>query len=315
MKSIVPFVAKLEKSEIDKWVKVLKKKLKEGARVVKFSDLKKSEYSKVEVAVVANPNPSEVEKLVNLKWVQSIWVGVEKLVQTFKGSGVKIVRLVDPEMNRTMAEAVLSWVLYLHRDMYSYRVQQGKKAWIELDYIKPSKKVVSFIGLGELGKAAAKKLIENGFKVCGWSGSKKNIKKVKSFTGHFGLKKMLRQTDILVCLIPLTDKTKYLLNYKTLSFLKKGACIVNFARGAIINEKDLVKHLNSGKIKHAVLDVFEKKPLPKTSILWKHKNVTVLPHISARVDVHTASDIICKNIKIYRAKKRIPQSVDIVSGY
>lgn len=314
MKSIVPFVAKLEKSEIDKWVKVLKKKLK-GARVVKFSDLKKSEYSKVEVAVVANPNPSEVEKLVNLKWVQSIWVGVEKLVQTFKRSGVKIVRLVDPEMNRTMAEAVLSWVLYLHRDMYSYRVQQDKKAWIELDYIKPSKKVVSFIGLGELGKAAAKKLIENGFKVCGWSGSKKNIKKVKSFTGHFGLKKMLGQTDILVCLIPLTDKTKYLLNYKTLSFLKKGACIVNFARGAIINEKDLVKHLNSGRIKHAVLDVFEQEPLPKTSILWKHKRVAILPHISANTDFESASDIVAKNLRLFKLKKKIPKFVDLQRGY
>lgn len=314
MKSIVPFVAKLEKSEIDQWVKVLKKKLK-GVRVVKFSDLKKSEYSKVEVAVVANPNPSEVEKLINLKWVQSIWVGVEKLVKTFKGRGVKIVRLVDPEMNRTMAEAVLSWVLYLHRDMYSYRVQQDKKAWIELDYIKPSKKVVSFIGLGELGKAAAKKLIENGFKVCGWSASKKNIKEVKSFTGHFGLKKMLGQTDILVCLIPLTDETKYLLNYKTLSFLKKGACVVNFARGAIINEKDLVKHLNSGKIKHAVLDVFEQEPLPKTSTLWKYKRVTILPHISANTDFDSASDIVAKNLRLFKLKKKIPKFVDLQRGY
>ena len=223
--------------------------------------------------------------------------------------------LVDPEMNRTMAEAVLSWVLYLHRDMYSYRVQQGKKAWIALDYIKPSKKVVSFIGLGELGKAAAKKLIENGFKVCGWSGSKKNIKKIKSFTGHFGLKKMLGQTDILVCLIPLTDKTKYLLNYKTLSFLKKGACIVNFARGAIINEKDLVKHLNSGKIKHAVLDVFEQEPLPKKSILWKNKRVTILPHISANTDFDSASDIVAKNLKLFKLKKKIPKSVDLQRGY
>ena len=314
MKSIVPFVAKLEKSEIDQWVKVLKKKLK-GVRVVKFSDLKKSEYSKVEVAVVANPNPSEVEKLVNLKWVQSIWVGVEKLVKTFKGRGVKIVRLVDPEMSRTMAEAVLSWVLYLHRDMHSYRVQQDKKAWIELDYIKPSKKVVSFIGLGELGKAAAKKLIENGFKVCGWSRSRKNIKEVKSFTGHSGLKKMLAQTDILVCLIPLTDKTKYLLNYKTLSFLKKGACVVNFARGAIINEKDLIKNLNSGKIKHAVLDVFEQEPLPRTSILWKHKSVTILPHISANTDFDSASDIVVKNLRLFKLKKKIPKFVDLQRGY
>jgi glyoxylate/hydroxypyruvate reductase A len=242
-------------------------------------------------------------------------VGVEKLVEIFKGERVKIVRLVDPEMNRTMSEAVLSWVLYLHRDMHFYRLQQNKRLWKENDYTKPSKKVVSFIGLGELGSASAAKLIENGFNVCGWSRGKKNIRKVKSFTGELGLKKMLKQTDILVCLIPLTRKTKYLLNSKTLSYLKRGASIINFARGAIINEKDLVKYLNSGKIKHAVLDVFEQEPLPKKSILWKHKNITVLPHISAHTDVDTASDIVCKNIKFYRSTSKIPKSVDLKKGY
>ena len=158
-------------------------------------------------------------------------------------------------------------------------------------------------------------MIENGFKVCGWSRSKKNIKEVKSFTGHSGLKKMLAQTDILVCLIPLTDKTKYLLNYKTLSFLKKGACVVNFARGAIINEKDLIKNLNSGKIKHAVLDVFEQEPLPRTSILWKHKSVTILPHISANTDFDSASDIVVKNLRLFKLKKKIPKFVDLQRGY
>jgi glyoxylate/hydroxypyruvate reductase A len=214
-----------------------------------------------------------------------------------------------------MSEAVLSWVLYLHRDMHFYQVQQNKRVWKEADYIKPSKKIVSIIGLGELGSASAAKLIENGFNVCGWSRGKKNIKKVKSFTGELGLKKMLKQTDILVCLIPLTRKTKYLLNYKTLSYLKKGASIINFARGAIINAKDLVKHLNFRRIKHAVLDVFEQEPLPKTSVLWKHKNVTVLPHISAHTDMDTASNIVCKNIKMYRLKNRIPKSVDLARGY
>jgi glyoxylate/hydroxypyruvate reductase A len=242
-------------------------------------------------------------------------VGVEKLVESFKGDRVKIVRLIDPEMNRTMAEAVLSWVLYLHRDMHFYQAQQNKRVWKESDYIKPSKKVVSFIGLGELGAASAFKLIQNNFNVYGWSKAKKNISKVKSFTGELGLKKMLQQTDILVCLIPLTKKTKYLLNYKTLSYLKKGASIINFARGAIINANDLVKHLNSGRIKHAVLDVFEQEPLPKKSNLWKHKNVTVLPHISAHTDMDTASNIVCKNIKMYRLKNRIPKSVDLKRGY
>ena len=199
--------------------------------------------------------------------------------------------------------------------MYFYRVQQNKRTWKETDYVKPSNKVVSFIGLGELGSASAVKLIQNGFNVYGWSRGKKKISKVKSFTGELGLKKMLKQTDILVCLIPLTQKTKYLLNYKTLSYLKKGASIINFARGAIINEKDLVKHLNSGKIKHAVLDVFEKEPLPKTSILWKHKKVTVLPHISAHTDTETASVIVSKNIKMYRLKNKVPKYVDIQRGY
>ncbi len=155
--------------------KSIKKKLN-GTEVVKFSSLKKSDYKKVEVAIVANRNPKEIKKLTNLKWIQSIWVGVENLVESFKGESMKIVRLIDPEMNRTMAEAVLSWVLYLHRDMYFYRVQQNKSTWKELDYIKPSKKVVSFIGLGQLGSASANKLLENGFKVCGWSRSKKALK-------------------------------------------------------------------------------------------------------------------------------------------
>jgi len=314
MKSIVPFISMLPKADIDEWLKVLKKKLPKE-RVVKFSSLKKSDYKKIDVAIVANPNPTEVKKLINLKWVQSVWAGVEKLVESFKGEKVKIIRLVDPEMNRTMAEAVLSWVLYLHRDMHFYRIQQNKRIWKENDYIKPSKKIVSFIGLGELGSASAAKLIKNGFNVCGWSRGKKNISKVKSFTGKLGLKKMLKQTDILVCLIPLTKQTKYLLNYKTLSYLKRGASIINFARGAIINVKDLVRHLNSGKIKHAVLDVFEQEPLPKASILWKHKNVTVLPHISAHTNMDTASDIFYKNIKMYRLKNRIPKSVDKVRGY
>ena len=314
MKSIVPFISNLSKPEVDQWVKALKKKLK-GTKFEKFSKLKKSEYSKIDIAIVANPNPIEIKKLVNLKLVLSIWAGVEKLVEIFKGRGVKIIRLIDPEMKRTMSESVLSWVLYLHRDMHLYRVQQNKKSWKELDYIKPYKTVVSLLGLGQLGKAAAYNLLKNDFKVFGWSKSKKNISKVKSFTGQLGLKKMLGKTDFLVCLIPLTKKTKYLLNYKTLSYLKRGASIINFARGSIINEQHLIKHLNSRKIKHAVLDVFEKEPLPKKSLLWKHKNITILPHISAKTDLETASDIVIKNIICFRRGNKKLKFVNKIRGY
>ena len=99
MKSIVPFISMLPKADIDQWLKIFKKKLPKE-RIIKFSSLKKSDYKKIDVAIVANPNPTEVKKLVNLKWIQSVWAGVEKLVESFKGERVKIVRLVDPEMNK-----------------------------------------------------------------------------------------------------------------------------------------------------------------------------------------------------------------------
>ena len=151
MKSIVPFISSLPKADIDQWLKVLKKKLPKE-KIVKFSNLKKKDYHKVDVAIVANPNPTEVKKLENLKWIQSVWVGVEKLIESFKGEKVKIVRLIDPEMNRTMSEAVLSWVLYLHRDMHFYQVQQNKRVWKEADYIKPSKKLSALLVLESLAQ-------------------------------------------------------------------------------------------------------------------------------------------------------------------
>jgi len=314
MKPIVPFISTLPKRQIKHWIKALSKKMPKE-KIVNFSEVKKSEYKNIKLAIVANPKPEDVNKLDNLVWIQSIWAGVERLVSRFNDDQIKIVRLIDPEMSRTMSEAVLSWVLYLHRDVPFYKAQQNKSIWKENIYIKPSHKTVGFLGLGQLGKSSALKILNNGFNVCGWSRTKKNIKKIKCFAGEQGLKKMLKMTDILVCLIPLTKRTKYLLNYKKLSYLKKGASIINFARGPIIKTIDLVKHLNSGNIKHAVLDVFEKEPLPKEHVLWKHPRVTLLPHISANTDYETATLIVANNIKNYRRFGKIPKFINSSKGY
>ncbi len=85
----------LPKADIDQWLKILKKKLPKE-RIVKFSNLKKSDYKKIDVAIVANPNPNEVKKLVNLKWIQSVWVGVEKLVE-LSGIGDKTAEKIITE--------------------------------------------------------------------------------------------------------------------------------------------------------------------------------------------------------------------------
>lgn len=100
-----------------------------------------------------------------------------------------------------MAEAVLAWTLYLHRDMPAYARQQRLQHWQTLDYVQPQKRTVSVLGLGALGKVAVARLLQANFKVCAWSRSPSQLQAVETFHGDDGLRDMLSKTDILVCLL------------------------------------------------------------------------------------------------------------------
>ena len=103
--------------------------------------------------------------------------------------------MVDPEMARTMSEAVLAWTLYLQRDMPAYASQQRDKAWRQLPYRKPSDMTVGRLGLGALAIASARRLTEIGFRVVGWSRSPKELPDVESISGKDGLAALLSTSD------------------------------------------------------------------------------------------------------------------------
>jgi len=227
----------------------------------------------------------------------------------------KIVRLIDPQLAQTMAEAVLSWTLYLHRDMPAYARQQKQHHWQALDYVRPQAKTVSLLGVGALGSASAERLQQAGFQVNAWSRTLKNLAGVHCFSGADGLREMLATTDILVCLLPLTPATRGLLDSERLGFLPEGASLINFARGAIINDQHLKLALDRQHLKHAVLDVFETEPLPALDWHWDHPSVTVLPHCTAPTDRSTAAKIVADNILEYRNSGKIAPCVDTVLGY
>ncbi len=97
--------------------------------------------------------------------------------------------------------------------------------------------------------------------------------------------------------------------------LPEKASLINFGRGAVLVTGDLVDALDRGHMSHAVLDVFDQEPLPTTSPLWDHKQITVLPHISAPTNMETASEIVAGNIRSYRRNGILPQTVDRKRGY
>ena len=247
-----------------------------------------------------NPDPADVMGLPNLALVHSLWAGVERLVSELGPSAPPIVRLVDPELARTMSEAVLAWTYYLQRDMPAYAAQQRERVWRQLPYRKPSDITVGLLGLGALGSASARRLTEAGFRVVGWSRSPKELSSVETFSGEPGLTALLGASDVVVCLVPLTSETRGLLNAGRFALMKPGAALINFARGPVVVASDLLEALDSGRLSHAVLDVFDDEPLPAASPFWSRPDVTVLPHISAPTDLRTAARVVADNVGRFR---------------
>ncbi|MFD1702831.1 2-hydroxyacid dehydrogenase [Methylopila henanensis] len=310
----IALLTRLDAAAEESWLATLSKALASES-VVPLRAIEPERRAAVEIAIVADPDPADLAGLTGLRWVHSLWAGVERLVAELGAGAPPIVRLVDPEMARTMAEAALAWTYYLQRDMPAYAAQQRQGVWRPLDYRPPSRVTVALLGLGALGQAAAARLGAAGFVVRGWSRSPKALAGVETFSGERGLDECLAGADIVICLMPLTTDTRGLMNAERFSAMKPGAALVNFARGPIVVVDDLLAALDQGRLSHAVLDVFEIEPLPASSPLWGHDRVTVLPHVSGPTDRDSAAAIVAANVRAYRETGAIPAVVDLVRGY
>ncbi|KAA3498636.1 glyoxylate/hydroxypyruvate reductase A [Rhizobium rhizogenes] len=314
MPSPIAFVSRMNAEAEAVWKHTLRAAMPEE-EILAFSELTDEQKRAVDFAIVANPDPADIAALPGLTWIHSLWAGVERLVLELGDKAPPIVRLKDPELSRVMAEAVLAWTYYLQRDMPAYRDNQQKALWQEFDYRHPREMTIGLLGLGALGTAAAERLLHAGFNVAGWSRSAKAIEGVETLTGDSGLQTLLEKSDILVCLVPLTDATRGLLDARRVASMKNSAAIINFARGAVIIADDLVAALDSGQLSHAVLDVFEQEPLAATSPFWRHPKVTVLPHISAPTSRESSARIVAGNVDTWRKTGALPETVDMARGY
>lgn len=314
MRPVLPFIAPPDAPQQAEWIAALQAAMPQET-VVPLAALDEAARLRCEVAVVANPRPEDLRRLPRLRWVHSVWAGVERLLADLGDLDLRVVRLVDPQLADTMAEAVLAWTLYLHRDMPRYAQQQRERRWQPLKPVRAQDRTVGLLGLGALGSAAAARLSAAGFAVQGWSRTPRTLPGVSGHAGEDGLAQVLSTADILVCLLPLTPHTRGLLDDAALARLPPGAGLINFARGPIADDAALRRALDGGRLSHAVLDVFDIEPLPADRWHWTHPAVTVLPHISAPTDRQTAARIVAANIAAYRQHGRIPPHVDRERGY
>jgi glyoxylate/hydroxypyruvate reductase len=207
------------------------------------------------------------------------------------------------------------------RQLRRYERQQDERVWEDDDtQPKASDVQIGVLGLGVMGKDAVAKLKAIGFKVAGWSASPKSLPDVTSFSGADGLKRMLAQTDMLVVLLPLTEATRGIINTSLLSQLKRNGplgspILINAGRGGLQVEADILAALDSGALKGASLDVFEREPLPRDSRLWSHPAVYVSPHNAAISSPQAIAALVARQIEADERSEPLAHLVERRRGY
>jgi glyoxylate/hydroxypyruvate reductase len=270
---------------------------------------------RVQFAVAWNHPRRVFQQYPNLKAVSSLGAGVDHLIRDDSiPEHVRLARVVVPSLEEQMCDYVLTSALNLIRNTHTYYTQQQRGEWKTQPAHSKDEISMGIMGLGELGAAVAKRMQMNGFRVCGWSRSKKEILGIETFSQN-QLDDFLGETNILVCLLPLTSQTDGILDLDLFKKLRKPAFLINAARGEHLVEEDLIYSLDTGQLTHAVLDVFSNEPLPESHPFWGRKKITITPHIASVTDPKEAAGLIVENYKRLLSGMDLLHEVNRERGY
>jgi glyoxylate/hydroxypyruvate reductase len=275
----------------------------------------------VKYAAVWKPPPGLLARCPNLEVIFNLGAGVDALLgDPTLPPNVPLIRIANTDLTKRMTEYVALHVLLHHRRQRELDAAQRAGRWAAPDQWAASAVRVGIMGLGELGRDSAEVLARLGFKVRGWSRSRRDLPGVHCFAGARELDAFLAETDILVALMPLTSETSGILDRDLFRKLARngvlgGPVLINAGRGGLQIETDILACLDDGTLVGATLDVFETEPLPPSSRLWTHPRVTLTPHNAADSDPDTISDDVAAQILAFERGQPLKNVVDRAREY
>jgi len=251
----------------------------------------------------------------NLEVLFCVGAGIDQFDLSQVPPSIPVVRMIEPGLVEGMVEYATLAVLAVHRHWPAYVAQQREGRWQTLPIRTAATRSVGVMGLGVLGQAVIEKLRGFGFRCAAWSRSRHDLQGVECYAGLESLPAFLSRTDILVCLLPLTQATRGILNQRVFDALPKGAAVVNVARGAHVVTEDLLRALETGQVSAAILDVTDPEPLPERHPLWTHPRVIITPHVASQSQPESSAQAVLENVRRHRRGEPLVGLVDRSRGY
>ncbi len=245
-----------------------------------------------------------------LRWVQSSWAGVKPLIiaerRDYLLTGVKGI------FGPLMSEYVLGWVLAFQRNILD---RAGRRHWDDTPDTPLRGKRLGIMGTGSIGAHVAARCHEFGLHVTGLNTSGAPV---AGFDQCFSLQDraaFFRDLDILVALLPDTPGTTGLVNRHALSLMRPGSLFINAGRANTVVQDELLAMLDEKALRAAVLDVFDKEPVPHDSPLWSVERLFITSHTAAPTLAQDIAEIFCDNYRRYMAKEPLQHQIDFRRGY
>jgi glyoxylate/hydroxypyruvate reductase len=259
--------------------------------------------------------PQLYAKAGRLKWLQVMGAGVDWALVPELPEHVQITR-APGVFGPWMAEYVLAWCLWVTQRLKPYRDAQRQRRWD--DHVLPDRlggKTLTIVGLGDIGRDIARAARGLGMRVLGVSRRGRPVREATRMYPVSAMTRALREADFVVLLLPLTPETRGIIGADALAAMKSTAWLINIARGAVADEGALMQALEQRCIAGAVLDVFDREPLPPSHPLWKMDNVVVTPHISGPSTADALTPVFNDNLARYLAGRPLRHVVDRRRGY
>ena len=295
-------------------ISILISELKEKVNMEIIIDPIPEDYESITIAILWNQPPGILGSFPNIELICSFGAGVDHIINDpGYDPSIPVTRVVDEDLTASMSRYVVAAV-----SMFQYGFHLDNDIELGSQYrqrpIYSPKLTVGILGLGALGEASAKCFRDLGYEVNGLSRNLKTLTGIHTFALS-EMDEFLANTNILVCMLPLTPTTEDIIDLQLLNKLKKPSFLINVGRGNHVIEDELLIAVREGVLLGACLDVLRNEPIGDDHPFISENRIIITPHIASITNQYNAARLIAENISRFSKGEKLLHKVDSKAGY